>query len=106
MPATRHADDKRAIAALLAVFALLVQALIPSLAAASAAPGQDLGAICSATGAHGHGGPGQPGTGAPAHQPGEGCDHCVCPMAAAPPPAAAEDACPGRSAVCAAAARC
>jgi hypothetical protein len=98
MPAIRRAtDDKRAIAALLAVFALLVQALIPSLAAASAGPGPNLGVICAASGLAHSGGPS-----APAHLPGEGCDHCVCPMAAAPAPDATASAVPVRYATYAA----
>lgn len=73
--------------ALVAVFALLVQALIPSLAGAAPSPlGGPLGetVICTSLG---------PQTaptdgGAPAHV--GRCDHCVCPAAAAglPPPAA------------------
>jgi len=99
MPATpRATDDRRAIAALLAVFALLVQALVPSLAAASVGPGQDLGAICAPAGVTHHG----DAPGAPAQHPGGGCDHCVCPMAAAPPPATAAGAVPVRYADCAA----
>jgi hypothetical protein len=46
--------DRRAIAALLAVFALLVQALIPS--AAMATQANDGGVICTATGTHAPGG--------------------------------------------------
>jgi hypothetical protein len=78
--------ERRAIVALFALFALLVQALIPSIAMASASSGA-AGYICMAGGSHGgHGG-------APAPQdriPGGGCDHCVCPAAAAPPPSTAD----------------
>ena len=80
--------ERRAIAALVAVFALLVQALIPSLAAASA-PLQDHGVICATPGAGGHG-----GTEAPGQHQGGGCDHCVCPSVAGPPNAVTEVATP------------
>lgn len=78
--------ERRAVAALLAVFALLVQTLVPALAAAAPGP-QGLGVICAA-GGHANQRPSQDGGGQPAHQPGD-CDHCVCPAAAAPPPPAA-----------------
>jgi hypothetical protein len=77
--------ERRAIAALFAVFALLVQALIPSIVLA-ASSGRDADIICVSTGvqfAHG-------GTRAPQHHaPVGGCDHCVCPVAAAAAPSAA-----------------
>jgi hypothetical protein len=68
--------------ALIAVFALLVQALIPALAnAAPAAGGQQV--ICTGHGlqtiAIGHAAPAK---GTPAHA----CEHCVCPPLAAAPP--------------------
>ncbi len=71
--------ERRAIIALFALFALLVQALTPSLAAA-ATGGRD--PICVATGLAS----GQPGDSAPmGHGAGGGCDHCVCPVTVAPP---------------------
>jgi hypothetical protein len=86
--------ERRAIAALVAVFALLVQALIPSLAMAAASPAFDHGVICADAG---HGGfVRNDGSGAPAPHQGAGCDHCVCPTAAAPPSTLAEVAVPVR----------
>lgn len=77
--------ERRAMLALVAAFALLVQALIPSLAGAAPSPlgGLGDGVICTSLG---------PQTaptdgGAPAHV--GRCDHCVCPATTAdlPPPA-------------------
>jgi hypothetical protein len=52
MSAPRPAnDDRRAIAALFAVFALLVQALMPA-AAMAAGPGGAASVICTASGVH------------------------------------------------------
>jgi hypothetical protein len=76
--------ERRAVIALLAVFALLVQALVPSIAnAARVGPGGQV--ICT-----GHGLQTIPtGDIAPAQgTPSRPCEHCVCPLlAAAPPPA-------------------
>lgn len=65
--------------ALFAVFALLVQALIPSLANAAPGPGGPA-AICTEMGLAtvGDAAPGQP---APSHS----CQHCVCPALAETP---------------------
>ncbi|MBS0333078.1 MAG: DUF2946 family protein [Proteobacteria bacterium] len=84
-PAISARAERRAIVALLAMFALLLQALAPvtALANTNAFGGE---VICTATGTA-HAQPGAPGQ-APApggHHQG-GCDHCVCPVAAAPPP--------------------
>lgn len=65
--------------ALVAVFALLVQALIPSLAGASPLP-PDLAAICTSHGLQTPTGDGPPG-------PGGHCDNCLCPPVAALSPA-------------------
>jgi hypothetical protein len=73
--------ERRAMLAVVAVFALLFQALVPSLAAASA----DLGAtpICRPLAA----GSAQGGAGDPqAPDPGHHCQHCVCPATAGEPP--------------------
>jgi hypothetical protein len=51
MPRTRHASDRRAVAALLAVFALTVQALIPAAAMAARPDAGGALVICTATGA-------------------------------------------------------
>lgn len=75
--------ERRAMIALVAVFALLVQALIPSLANAGTGPGEGL-AICTQAGLAP-----APDGGAPAPPQGHDCQHCVCPAAtAAPPPLA------------------
>ena len=76
--------ERRAIIALFAIFALLVQSLIPSIALA-ASNGRDAGYICAAGG---HGGEG--GDPAPQHHGGGGCDHCVCPVAVGTPPTVAD----------------
>ena len=68
--------------AVVAVFALLFQALIPSLAAASAAP--DAAQICRPLAAAGApNGTGDPQAPDPGHHH---CQHCVCPATAATPP--------------------
>jgi hypothetical protein len=75
--------ERRAVVALVAVFALLVQALVPALAAASPLQASAQ-VICT-----GHGlKTVPPGDTAPMKQsPGGACDHCVCiPLAAAPAP--------------------
>ncbi|MBX3482617.1 DUF2946 family protein [Phenylobacterium sp.] len=75
--------ERRALIALVAVFALLVQALFPAVAAASPLSGPGM-TICTGMGLSADlpGGP-QPAT--PAH----GCDHCLCPAPTALPPAIA-----------------
>lgn len=88
-------DERRAIVALFAVFALLVQALVPGIAAA-ASGGRDT--ICVATGVH-HGGARD--SAPDGHGMGAGCDHCVCPAPAAPPSAAAALVQPVRYAIAA-----
>lgn len=70
--------ERRAMAALVAVFVLLVQALVPSLAAAGTGPGDGL-AICTQAGLAP-----APDDGAPPL--GHDCRHCVCPTAGAEPP--------------------
>ena len=51
MPPTHHARrDRRALAALVAVFALMVQALIPAAAMAQAPDGRGATVICTAAG--------------------------------------------------------
>lgn len=86
--------ERRAMIALVAVFALFVQALIPGLAAAGTMSGPGM-TICTDMGlaplpADG----GQPAT--PAHA----CDHCLCPsLAPALPAPAAGSAAPVRYAV-------
>lgn len=51
MPSTRHArHDRRALAALVAVFALMVQVLIPAAAMADAPDGGGATVICTAAG--------------------------------------------------------
>lgn len=71
--------ERRAMIALVTVFALLIQALIPNLAAASPGP-FDGQLICT-----------QMGLGAASDQPGgapqtgHACQHCVCPAPAAEP---------------------
>lgn len=75
--------ERRAIAALFAVFALLVQALIPNIAIAAAGPNGS-SVICTLQGAQeapaDGGAPAQP---SPSHP----CQHCICcpPTAALPP---------------------
>ena len=63
--------------ALVAVFALLVQALIPTLAAAGNYPGEGL-SVCTEAGLA----PAPDGSSAPASA-GHDCQHCVCPAATA-----------------------
>ncbi|MBS0360836.1 MAG: DUF2946 domain-containing protein [Proteobacteria bacterium] len=76
--------ERRAIVALLAAFALLLQVFIPAAAmAGSNAAGGEV--ICTAHGAVLNGKPAPP---AGHRHDGASCDHCVCPIAAAPPPAA------------------
>jgi hypothetical protein len=90
--------ERRAIAALLAVFALLVQVLTPvaALANSNVAGGE---VICTAAGAV-HGAGSSAGHPAPAgRHDGAGCDHCVCPVAAASPPGASADPRPVRYAL-------
>jgi hypothetical protein len=81
--------ERRAMIALAAVFALLVQALIPSLASAAPGPRGEAQVICT-----GHGlSTIQYGKTAPAKGIVAGpCDHCVCPPVALAPPASAEPA--------------
>jgi len=73
--------ERRAMIALLAVFALLVQALIPSLAMAGPLPMAGKGvAVCTDHGLMAQ----APGDPAPAKgQAAPPCDHCVCPPVAA-----------------------
>lgn len=74
--------ERRAMIALVAVFALLVQALIPSLVmAAPGAPGDLL--ICTQMGLQTA--PGDGGAPAPANH---ACKHCLCPAPATDPPQA------------------
>lgn len=71
--------------AVFAVFALLVQALIPSLAsAATSRPGEQV--VCTSHGLTTV----KLGDTAPAQAMSLACDHCVCPPAAAPPPVSAQ----------------
>jgi hypothetical protein len=76
--------ERRAIVALFAIFALLVQALIPSFAVAAARADDGAMMICTNHGLQtapvDDGAPAQPA-------PGHPCEHCVCPAAVAPPPA-------------------
>lgn len=75
--------ERRAMVALVAVFALLVQALVPSLAAAGTLSGEGL-SICTQAGLA----PAPDGGSAPAPA-GHDCQHCVCPaLTAEPPPVA------------------
>ena len=76
--------ERRAIVALLAAFALLLQLFMPAatLANSKVASGD---VICTG---HGAVSPGNPGTPADHHHEAGGCDHCVCPIAAGPPPPA------------------
>ena len=76
--------ERRAIVALMAAFALLLQVFIP---AAALANSNVAGAEVVCTG-HGAVSPGKPGTPVGHHHEAGGCDHCVCPAAAGPPPAA------------------
>ncbi len=71
--------ERRAMIALLAVFCLLVQALVPGLAAAAPASAGEL-LICTEMGLQT-----APDSGAPAVS--HACKHCVCPpLADSPPP--------------------
>lgn len=79
--------ERRAMIALVAVFALLVQALIPAMAMAGplgAGPGM---IVCAPVGPHdGSAGDAAPKQGAPTGT----CDHCICATPAVPtPPSAA-----------------
>lgn len=78
--------ERRAMIALIAVFALMVQALIPAIAnAAPARGGQQV--VCTDHGLQTVD-PTAPAKGQlPAH-----CEHCVCPPTAAQPPAMVEPA--------------
>ncbi|MBL8554356.1 MAG: hypothetical protein JNL41_08765 [Phenylobacterium sp.] len=71
--------ERRALIALVAVFALLVQALFPAYAAASPLVGPGM-TICTDMGLSADL-PGGPQPTAPAH----GCDHCICPAPVATP---------------------
>jgi hypothetical protein len=80
--------ERRAIIALFAVFALMVQALVPAIAnAAPVRDGQQV--VCTEHGLQtvslGDAGPAK--NQLPAH-----CEHCVCPPVAAQPPAMVEPA--------------
>jgi hypothetical protein len=70
--------ERRAMIALVALFALLVQMLAPSLAAAAPAPGEQV--ICTD---HGLQTIRTGDTGPAKDAPGHACDHCVCPPVAA-----------------------
>ena len=95
MPKARHArQDRRAIAALFAVFALLVQALIPATAVAAATDGSGASIICTATGTQTLTADGQPAAPAPGSHKGFGgmpCQDCLAAALAvvAPSPAPA-----------------
>jgi hypothetical protein len=81
--------ERRAMLALVAVFALLVQALVPGIAGAAPAPSGAAQVICTGQGLSTiHIGDAAPAKGAPAGH----CEHCVCPPAAMTPPASAEPA--------------
>lgn len=74
--------ERRAILALLTVFALLVQAWIPSLAMAAPASAADM-VLCTQQGLQTAPTNPDPGQTAPSHA----CQHCVCPaLVSAPPP--------------------
>lgn len=96
MPATRTVRltpraERRAIVALFAIFALLVQALLPMAAAASPLIAGNM--ICSSHGVQQAPADSAPGKSAPMR----GCEHCACPVAfAAAPPAGADIARPVR----------
>jgi len=78
--ATSERTERRAMMALLAVFALLVQALIPAFAsAAPAAAGEML--VCTQMGLQ----TAPDGTGAPAPAD-HACKHCLCPAPITDPP--------------------
>lgn len=75
--------ERRAIVALFAIFALMVQALMPMAAMASPGIAEDM--ICSSHGVQPVPIDSAPGKAAPMR----GCDHCACPTAfAATPPEA------------------
>lgn len=87
-PAQERAE-RRALIALLAVFALLVQALWP--AAAVAAP--DFGAAAMVCTGHGLAAAPDGGSAPDKRTGGHPCQHCVCPsLAVTPPPLAAAPA--------------
>lgn len=73
--------ERRAMIALVAVFCLLVQALVPAFAAAAPASAGEM-LICTDMGLQTAP---DGGTGAPAQQ--HSCKHCLCPAPAADPPA-------------------
>lgn len=74
--------ERRAMIALLAVFALLVQALVPAFAAAAPAAASER-LICTDMGLQAAP---EDGGGAPAAD--HSCKHCLCPAPAADPPSA------------------
>jgi hypothetical protein len=86
MPSARHTlHERKAIAALFVVFALMVQALIPTHAMAA----NDAGGvtICTATGTHSFAASDRPDS--PAQHHGAPCQDCLAAaVAAAPPPPA------------------
>jgi len=73
--------ERRAMIALVAVFCLLVQALVPAFAAAAPASAGEM-LICTDMGLQTAP---DGGTGAPAQK--HSCKHCLCPAPAADPPA-------------------
>jgi hypothetical protein len=88
MPPARHTPhDRRAIAALFVVFALMVQALAPAHAMAATNPAGVT--ICTATGTHTAAAQG--GRDSPAQHHGAPCQDCLAAAlaATAPPPALA-----------------
>lgn len=74
--------ERRAMIALAAAFALLVQALFPAMAMAAAHGPTGEQVICTDTGLQSLAIGGAPANPGPAH----GCDHCVCPPVAVAPP--------------------
>ena len=90
--------ERQAMIALVAVFALLVQMLAPTLAVAGPASGPGTQVICTSHGLQTI----QTGDAAPAQDsPAAACDHCVCPPAAATPAAVVAPAAAVRYAVAA-----
>jgi len=96
MPSTRHArHDRRALAALVAVFALMVQVLIPAAAMADAPDGGGATVICTAAGTQtiaADGAAKAPKPGDPQHGfGGMPCQDCLAAAMAAvtPPPCVA-----------------
>ncbi|WP_296596292.1 DUF2946 family protein [Phenylobacterium sp.] len=78
-PKNQMRAERRAMIALLAVFCLLVQALVPSLAAASPASAGEM-LICTEMGLQTA--PDSPGAPPVSHA----CKHCLCPAPADTPP--------------------